>query len=165
MKKTILTIALCACALCVRADLFGLKYNSWTTNTDAGVPVASTSIAGLQPGSANLTNVANGNLARLTNATGLRFTNSAAGILTSGSAYTVPDAGFLTVSVMLTNSQIVWLTNSTTHACLPMGNLSGVWTNWGSATLLCNFNDVVLVTNISGTGGATLINSWFQSLQ
>ena len=40
MKKIILTIALCAFALCVRADLFGLKYNSYTTNSDVGVPVA-----------------------------------------------------------------------------------------------------------------------------
>jgi hypothetical protein len=150
MKKTILTIALCACALCVRADLFGLKYNAATTNA---VPASATNV------------LLNGNLAGLTNATGLLFTNGAAGILTSGSAYTVPDAGFLTVSVILTNSQIVWLTNSTTHACLPMGNLSGVWTNWDRATLLCNYNDVVLVTNISGVGGAALANSWFQSLQ
>ena len=163
MKRIFLTIALCEAALCARADLFGIKYNSYTTNADASVPGGSGG-TGYQPASANLTNVASGNLAGLTNATGLLFTNSAGGILTSGLAATMPAAGFVTASVILTNSQIVWFTNTTTHACLPMGNIIGAWTNWDRATLLCNSGDVVLVTNISGIGGAALANSWLQVL-
>ena len=54
MKKNILTIALCACALCARAGLYGFEYNAYTTNTPANLPGGAAG-AGYQPASAVLT--------------------------------------------------------------------------------------------------------------
>ena len=132
MKTLILTIALCAAALCARADLFGLKYNTFTTNATGGEL--------------------------------LTVTNSTATLLTPGLTNSVAATGFLSVSVVVTNSQIVWLTNLSSHVCVPMGNIVGTWTNWDNAQILCTAGDIVLVTNISGSGGATLVGSQLQVL-
>ena len=111
-----------------------------------------------------LTNL-QGNGQGLTNLTGLVFTNSSAAgtFLSNGKTQTVNAAGFLTISVILTNTQIVWATNTTSGFCVVMGNTAGVWTNYDNAQLFCNPNDVVLVTNISGSGGAGLVSSYFQA--
>jgi len=118
----------------------------------------------IQESDTNRANYFLGNGAGITNLTGLVFTNSPEGFLTSGASKTVNAAGFVSVSVVSTNSQITWLTNTTSHVCFPMGNVTGLWTNYDSVTLLCNSNDTVLVTNMVGSGGCTLQNSWFQVL-
>ena len=100
----------------------------------------------------------------LTNLTSMVFTNTATGYLTTGSTQTTGAAGFLSVSVILTNTQIVWLTNQTSHVCVWMGNAVGVWTNYDHANIMCNAGDSVLVTNISGSGGAGLVQSYYQVL-
>jgi len=147
MKKIKTTIIVTACVLFTAAafgtDLIA-KFSGIDTN---GMPVNYPS---------TLANVASNNAAGLTNFTSITITNSAGAWLTA--------AGIVTASVVLTNSQIAWLTNATSGQCFPMGNTAGVWTNWDNASLLVNSGDSVAVTNISGTGGATLMNSWFQAL-
>lgn len=111
-----------------------------------------------------LTGTLHGNAGGLTNFTGLVVTNSPTGYLTSGAFRTMPGLGFVSVSVIVTNTQIVWLTNQTSHAVVWMGNTIGVWTNYDNASLFVNSGDSVCVTNISGTGGGGLVGSWFQAL-
>jgi len=100
----------------------------------------------------------------LTNLTSMVYTNSAAGFLASGTSQKVGAAGVLTVTVILTNTQIVWVTNLTSGINITMGNTIGFWTNYDNANLFCNAGDSVLVTNISGSGGAGIVGSWYQVL-
>jgi len=93
------------------------------------------------------------------------FTNSAASFLSSGAFQTMPAAGFVSASVIVTNTQIVWLTNATSHYAVPMGNITGTSTTWDSAVLMVNSGDSVCVTNSSGSGGAQLSQSTFQALK
>ena len=106
-----------------------------------------------------------GNAQSLTNFSGLTITNSSTTYLTTGLAATTGAMGLLSVTVSVTNSQIVWLTNNTSHLCTQMGNTAGVWTNYDNASMLCSSNDSVLVTNIAGAGGATLISSFYQVIR
>jgi hypothetical protein len=122
-------------------------------------------------GPVRLTNLANlfagsftGNAGGETNFTGLVITNSATGYLTAGAYKAAPALGFVSVTVEVTNSQVVWLTNQTTHAAVLMGNIVGMWTNFDNASLCVNTGDSVGITNASGTGGAGLVNSYFQAL-
>ena len=112
----------------------------------------------------SLIGIITGNGAGVTNLTHLVFTNSAASYLASGAFKTMTALGMVTAEVIVTNSQIVWLTNATSHNCIHMGNLSGVWTNYDAATLFVNVGDSVGITNMTGTGGAALNNSFFQAL-
>ena len=96
MKKTIFTFALCAAALCARANLFGLKYNSYTTNTDANVPVAAgATVAAALSSQTNA--VVTGLTLKLTNAAPAFGTNASptnilvwAIVTNNGTAYKMP---------------------------------------------------------------------------
>jgi hypothetical protein len=100
----------------------------------------------------------------LTNLTGLLFTNSPASFLKSGGPVTVNAAGFLSVSVLVTNTQITWLTNTVSHVCLQLQNPTGTSQTVDKAAIFCNSNDTVIVTNMSGSGGTTIVGCWYQVL-
>jgi hypothetical protein len=108
--------------------------------------------------------VLTGNGSGLTNLTALVVTNSPNGFLTSTLARTVAATGLLNVSVVVTNNTVVWLTNLTSHVMVPMGNTTGVWTNYDNAVMWCNSGDSVLVTNVSGSfsPGYALTSSFYQ---
>lgn len=105
-----------------------------------------------------------GNGSGLTNLVGLVLTNSANGFLTPTLAKSIPALGMLNVSVVVTNNTVVWLTNMTSHVVVPMGNTTGVWTNYDNAVMWCNSGDSVVITNVSGTSspGYLLTGSFFQ---
>jgi hypothetical protein len=104
-----------------------------------------------------------GNGSGLTNLVALAFTNSPPGLLTNGLYKVMPAAGFVTVGVLLTNTQIAWLTNQTSHYALLLGSTTGTSANYHNGQLLVNSGDSVCVTNMAGAGGGQLITSYFQA--
>lgn len=104
-----------------------------------------------------------GNGSGLTNLTSLAWTNSGAGYLTTGGFKTAAAAGIVYVTCCVTNSQIVWLTNQTTHDVVIMGNTTGTWTNFDNASLPVNSGDSIAITNVSG-GNGLLVTSRFYSI-
>lgn len=109
------------------------------------------------------TNIANV-VASVTGAHLSGLTNSAANFLTAGLFRTMPALGFVSVSCVVTNNAIVWLTNQTSHYCVPMGNTTGLWTNYDNALLPVNLGDSICVTNPGSPNGWTLVSSYFQNL-
>jgi hypothetical protein len=123
-----------------------------------------TIISSISP--AGYTGTFTGNASGLTNFTGLVWTNSAAGYLTLANTKTVASLGIVTANVIITNAQDVWFTNQISHICYRLGStgtLTG--TNSEFASMMVNASDVVLVTNMTGSGNASLLGSWFQMLR
>ena len=104
-----------------------------------------------------------GNGSGITNLSSLAVTNYSPPMV-SGGFYTIPAAGFLSATLIVTNSEIVWFSNATSAVSIPLGNISGVWTNYDTVQMLVNKGDSVVVTNISGGFGSTLVKAWLQVL-
>jgi hypothetical protein len=92
------------------------------------------------------------------------FTNTSS-VVVNGAFSAMPNTGLLTVSMIVTNTQVVWLTNATSGLFIPLGNLVSTWTNYDTVAMGVNAGDSVAVTNISGSGGSTLVGSFLQTLR
>jgi len=140
-------------------DYFGVLANGVGDPLKQEVPYIPT---GLFPTVLTASGTFSGNGIGLTNLNSLIVTNSTSSLLANGGFVTMPAAGYVSVTSIVTNSQIVWLTNATSHQVIPYGNLTGVWTNYDSVGMWVNKNDSVGVTNISGSGGSFLYGSFLQ---
>ncbi len=106
----------------------------------------------------------NGNAQFLTNFTGLTFTNTTT-FITQGGTVTAGANGDVYVNIMVTNAQLVVLTNRTSHQVRWMGTRTGASTNTDSCWMRVHSGDSITLTNWAGAGGATLLFNEFDVLK
>lgn len=107
-----------------------------------------------------VTGIFTGNASGLTNFSKLTFTNTQT-FITLGATVTAAAVGEVFVSLLITNSTRVMLTNNTTHDFRPMGTQTGSGTNTDNSSFWVNSGDSITLTNTSGAGGATLLRAVF----
>jgi hypothetical protein len=144
----------------VTNNAFGaiLSSNFTATGVFTGNVGATTNAAGVP---VNQMLATNGNAGLLT---GFTYTNTTAFIL-QGQTVTAAVDGEVFVNLMITNSQMVCLTNNTSHQIRWMGTRTGASTNTDNCSMWVHASASITLTNWAGAGGATLLTSEFDVLK